>query len=183
MIIFEVSSNIDIPPGSYEWIRYYLTGTTAQKRAVSGGILWESGDYYNGTLTTVEALLAFRPSAFFTIELNFEFNKGKVLALPDDYEYDEAEEEPVLEPREYREDLWGLRLLLNFSPDIQFSSLTQYDTESQELGTNNRLRWTYDPFGEIFIVYNYNIVRDDAKDRWKFISSELPIKIMYTWRF
>jgi hypothetical protein len=180
---FEVSSNIDIPPGSYEWFRYYLAGTTAHKRVVSGGIFLESGDYYNGTLGTIEALLAFRPSAFLTIEVNAEFNKGKVLALPDDYEPEEEEEPPVLVPREYREDLWGLRLLLNFSSDIQFSSLTQYDTESKELGTNNRLRWTYDPFGEIFIVYNHNIVRDDEKDRWKFISNELPIKIMYTWRF
>jgi len=177
---FEISSDIDIPPGSYEWIRYYLAGTTAQKRAVSGGILWESGDYYNGTLNTIEALLAFRPSAFLTFELNVEFNNGKVLALPEDYE---ELEEFELEEKTFREDLWGLRLLLNFSPDLQFSSLTQYDTQSKELGTNNRLRWTYDPFGEIFIVYNQNVVRDDEKDRWKFISNELPIKIQYTWRF
>jgi hypothetical protein len=180
---FEISSGIDIPAGSYEWFRYYMSGATAQKRIVSGSVFWESGDYYNGTLSTIEALLAFRPSAFLTIEVNAEFNNGKVLALPDDYEPEEEEEPPVLVPKEYREDLWGLRLLLNFSSDIQFSSLTQYDTESKELGTNNRLRWTYDPFGEIFIVYNHNVVRDDEKDRWKFISNELPIKIMYTLRF
>ena len=177
---FEISSDIDIPPGSYEWIRYYLAGTAAQKRIVGGGILWESGDYYNGTLNTIEALLAFRPSAFLTFELNVEFNNGKVLALPEDYE---ELEEFELEEKTFREDLWGLRLLLNFSPDLQFSSLTQYDTQSKELGTNNRLRWTYDPFGEIFIVYNHNVVRDDEEDRWKFISNELPIKIQYTWRF
>jgi len=177
---FEISSDIDIPPGSYEWIRYYLAGTAAQKRIIGGGILWESGDYYNGTLNTIEALLAFRPSAFLTFELNVEFNNGKVLALPEDYE---ELEEFELEEKTFREDLWGLRLLLNFSPDLQFSSLTQYDTQSKELGTNNRLRWTYDPFGEIFIVYNHNVVRDDEEDRWKFISNELPIKIQYTWRF
>lgn len=178
---FEVSSGLDIPPGSYEWFRYYLAGTTAQKRIVSVGLLWESGDYYNGTLNTIEALLAFRPSAFFTFELNVEFNNGIVKALPDDF--DELEEGFELEERSFREDLWGLRLLINFSPDLQISSLTQYDTQSKELGTNNRLRWTYDPFGEIFIVYNHNVVRDDEKDRWKFISNELPIKIQYTWRF
>jgi hypothetical protein len=180
---FEISSNIDIPPGSYEWFRYFLGGTAAPHRIVSGSVLWEDGDYYNGTLSTVEALLAFRPSAFLTLEVNFEYNKGTAMALPEDYDYEEAEEPPVLEPREYREDLWGLRLLLNFSADLQFSSLTQYDTQSKELGTNNRLRWTYHPNGEIFIVYNHNVIRDDEKDRWNFVSNELPIKIMYTWRF
>ena len=117
----------------------------------------------------------------------FEQFKKAVLKAIDDYEPPEDPEEevepPVLEPRDYREDLWGLRLLLNFSADLQFSSLTQYDTESKELGTNNRLRWTYHPNGEIFLVYNQNVIRDDEKDRWKFVSNELPIKIMYTWRF
>jgi hypothetical protein len=173
---FEISSDIDIPAGSYQWLRYYAQYTAAPHRIVSGSVLWEDGDYYNGTLTTIEALLAFRPSAFFTLEVNFEFNKGTALALIEDEEFE-------VEPREYREDLWGLRLLLNFSPDLQFSSLTQYDTQSKELGTNNRLRWTYLPYGEIFIVYNHNVIRDDEKDRWKFISNEMPIKIMYTWRF
>ena len=118
---------------------------------------------------------------FYHDQFNF-FKVGyKVLALPADYE--KLEEGFELEQRTFREDLWGLRLLINFSADLQISSLTQYDTQSKELGTNNRLRWTYDPFGEIFIVYNHNVVRDDEKDRWKFISNELPIKIQYTWRF
>ena len=179
---FEISSGIDIPAGTYEWIRYYLAATTAQKRIVSTSLVWENGDYYNGTLSTIEALLSFRPSAFLTLEVNGEFNNGKVMALPDDYDPDSDEEYELVE-KSFREDLWGLRILLNFSPDLQFSSLTQYDTQSKELGTNNRLRWTYDPFGEIFIVYNHNVIRDKQNDRWQFVSNELPIKIQYTWRF
>ena len=101
-------------------------------------------------------------------------------ALPDDYD---EEAEFVLTEKSFTEDLWGIRLLLNFSPDLQLSSFTQYDTESREFGSNNRLRWTFDPLGEIFIVYNYIAIRKRELNRWEFVSQELPIKIQYTWRF
>lgn len=178
--IFEISGDLDIPASSYEWTRYFLGLTTAQKRSISGGILWEFGNYYNGTLNTIEANLAFKPSALFTVELTAELNSGTVKALPDDYD---EEVEFVLTEKSFTEDLWGIRLLLNFSPDLQLSSFTQYDTESREFGSNNRLRWTFDPLGEIFIVYNYNAIRRRDTNRWEFISQELPIKIQYTWRF
>ena len=57
---------------------------------------------------------------------------------------------------------------------------------SRELGTNNRLRWTFHPLGELFVVYNHNVHRvnvDPATRRWLFVSNELPVKIQYAYRF
>jgi hypothetical protein len=161
-------------------VRYYLEGRLAEKRMISGNILWEFGDYYNGDLNTIEARLAVKPSAFLTVEFTGERNTGKMQALPDDYEEGEPYE---LSEMSFTEELLGLRLLLNFSADLQFSSLTQYDTQSRELGSNNKLRWTFHPMGDIFIVYNHNVVRRRSDDRWQFVSNELPVKIQYTWRF
>jgi hypothetical protein len=79
--------------------------------------------------------------------------------------------------------LYGVRLLFNFSSNLQFSSLTQYDTQSRELGSNNKLRWTFNPLGDIFLVYNHNMIRRVSDNRWKFVSNELPVKIQYAWRF
>lgn len=106
-----------------------------------------------------------------------------MMALPEDFDPEEEEEEPVLVSKDFTEELFGLRFQINISSDLQISSLTQYDTQSKELGTNNRLRWTFDPLGDIFIVYNHNVIRRTDEKRWQFISNELPIKIMYTWRF
>ena len=92
--------------------------------------------------------------------------------MPDDNDPDKVGEYELVE-RFFREDLWGLRIRLNFSHDLQFSSLTQYDTQSKELVTNNRLRRTYDPFGEIFMVYNYNLIRVKENDLRQFVSNEL----------
>ncbi len=181
---FELANDSDIPAGAYEWIRYFACVNSAHKRVVSGGIRCEFGEYYNGDLTTLEALLAFKPSSFFTIELTGERNTGKASVLPDDYEELLEEGEGIeLVEKEYTEQLFGIRLLINISADLQVSSFTQYDTQSKELGTNNRLRWTFDPFGEIFIVYNYNEIWRTDEGRWQFISNELPIKVQYTWRF
>jgi hypothetical protein len=179
---FEISSDLDIPAGSYEWMRYILGFRFAEKRQISGGIKWETGTYYNGDLNTIEARIAIKPSALFTLEFNTEYNSGTAKALPDDY--DEEEEEPVeLTEQKYTERLYGIRFLLNFTPDLQLSSLTQYETESGELGSNNRLRWTFDPYGDIFIVYNHNLLRNREDKRWEFVSNQLPVKIQYTWRF
>ena len=100
--------------------------------------------------------------------------------LPDDFEKGEPIE---LVEMDFTEELFGARVMFNFSPDLQLSSLTQYDTQSRELGSNNKLRWTFDSLGDIFIVYNHNMVRRVDQKRWEFISSEMPFKIQYAFRF
>ncbi len=171
---FEISTDVDIPAGSYEWTRFSLGARSAEKRIVSAEIKWASGDYYNGDLNTIEARLTVKPSSFLAVEFTAQRNSGTVMALQDEVE--------ELIAMNFTEELFGFRVQLNFSPDLQLSSLTQYDTQSQELGSNNKLRWTFDPLGEIFIVYNHNAVRR-ANDRWDFVSNQLPIKIHYAWRF
>jgi hypothetical protein len=81
-----------------------------------------------------------------------------------------------------KENLVSLKVDVNVSSDLQFSSFTQYDTGSREVGTNNRLRWTFHPQGDLFVVYNHNIAKG-LDNKWRFVSNELPIKVQYTWRF
>lgn len=179
--VFEISDNAEIPTNTYEWIRYVAGLRLAEKRIISGEFRLETGSYYNGDLNTIEGRLAFKPSAFLTLEFTGERNDGKVKALPEDYEEIDPSELVLIE-RKFTEELYGVRLLLNFSPDLQVASFTQYDTQSRELGSNNKLRWTFHPLGDIFVVYNHNLIRNTGKKRWDFVSNELPIKIQYTWR-
>ena len=75
----------------------------------------------------------------------------------------------------------GLRGVLNVSSDFQLTSFVQYDDESRELGTNTRLRWTFDPLGDLFLVYNYNVV--DRLDRWALDGTQLMVKVQYAMRW
>jgi len=180
---FDIASGVDLPSaefaGPYNWVRYLLTARSAEKRKISAEVNWELGDYYNGDLSTIEARLSVKPSSFFALEFTGERNTGTMMALPEDVEEEDATE---LVPTDFKEELFGVRLLFNFSANLQFSSFTQYDNESKELGSNNRLRWTFNPLGDLFIVYNHNVIRDDD-DKWRFVSNQLPIKIQYTRRF
>ena len=86
-----------------------------------------------------------------------------------------------------------MRLRINVSPDLQLTSFVQYDNESESFGTNTRLRWTFHPLGDLFVVYNHNILRElmpadpilsrPADRRWTFASNELLVKAQYTFRY
>ena len=178
--VFEISDGAIIPADTYEWTRFILGASTARKRRVSGGIQWEFGNFYNGDLSTVEASIVLKPSSFFTIAFTLERNTGAVMALPDDFEETGSD---VPGNVDFIEELYGIRLQFNFSPDLHFSSFTQYETESRELGANNRLRWTFSPLGDLFIVYNHSLERSVATNRWDFVAYQLPVKIQYTQRF
>ena len=73
-----------------------------------------------------------------------------------------------------------MKLRLNLLPDLQLNSFVQYDTESRTLGTNTRLRWTFNPRGDLFVVYNHNLRDVDA--RFERESNELLVKLQYTFR-
>jgi hypothetical protein len=170
---FEIADGIVIVPDEYKWTRYSAAIRGAEKRRVSGEVRYDGGTYYNGDLATLEARLTLRPIPLVHLELTAERNKGTVTGLVDSVTVAEAT---------FLEQLYGLRVLLNFSSNLEFSSLTQYDAESRELGSNNRVRWTFSPYGDLFVVYNHNMIRTDDP-RWAFESNQLPIKVQYTWRF
>jgi hypothetical protein len=179
---FEIASDIDVAPGTYEWTRFSFGARAAEKRRIGGELRWETGTYYEGDLGTLIGRLTLKPSALWTLEFTGERNTGDVTALIDDFE--EVGLIPV--EKSIKEESYGVRLQLNVTPDLEFSSLTQYDTQSRELGTNNRLRWMFDPLGDLFVVYNHNVrhaLRQDGGRCWQFVSYELPVKIQFGRRF
>lgn len=82
---------------------------------------------------------------------------------------------------EFTTGLVGTRLRLNLSPDLTVTSYVQYNADSRSIGTNTRLRWTFHPLGDLFVVYNHNV--DDQQNRWAFASSQLLLKLQYTMRY
>jgi hypothetical protein len=70
---------------------------------------------------------------------------------------------------------------LNISPDLSISSYVQYDTDSHSLGANTRLRWTFRPVADLFVVYNHNV--RSLLDRWQLESNQLLVKVQYAFRY
>ena len=159
---FEVASGVVIPPGSYSWLRYRLEASTAQKRRLYTQLTWWFGGFYDGQLDQFQWTGAWNPIPLVTVEFTGERNLGR------------------LPTGDFTQTVVGTRLRVNVSPDLSIASYVQYDTDSESVGTNTRLRWTFLPVADLFIVYNHNI--RSIVDRWRLDSNQLLIKLQYAWR-
>ena len=81
---------------------------------------------------------------------------------------------------QFTQTLVGNRLRVNVSPDLSIASYVQYDTDSDSIGVNTRLRWTFTPAADLFVVYNHNV--RSLLERWQLESNQLLIKLQYAWR-
>jgi hypothetical protein len=159
---FDVADGVSIAPGAYHWRRYRLEAGTAQKRRVYTQLTWWFGRFYDGNLDQVQWTGAWNPMPLVTVEFTGERNVGR---LPGGH---------------FTQTLVGNRLRVNISPDLSIASYVQYDTDSHSIGTNTRLRWTFRPVGDLFVVYNHNV--RSVLDRWHLDSNQLLVKLQYAWR-
>lgn len=166
---FEIADAVIIPAGSYHWYRYRLEAGFAPKRKVSGQFTHWFGRFYTGKLNEYILTAALKPSPLFIVELNATHNYGR---LPEGT---------------FTQQVVGSRFRFSVSPDLQVNSYVQYDNDSKLIGTNTRLRWTFSPVGDLFVVYNHNVrelldaslgVRGRAFD-----SNQLIVKMQYAFRY
>ena len=166
---FEIEDGVVIPTGRYHWNRYRLEAGLAAKRRFSGQFTWWFGDFYTGSLDEYQMTASWKPSALFIVEMNGTRNVGR------------------LAEGRFTQQVVGTRFRVNVSPDLQFNSYVQYDDESDSFGTNTRVRWTFSPVGDLFVVYNHNVNelldRLDRHRGWAFASNQLLIKLQYAFRY
>lgn len=160
---FEVADGVVIPAGAYHWMRYRVEVGTAQKRRLYSQVAWWFGDFYNGKLDQIVWTGAWNPTPLMTVEFTGEHNIGR-LATGD-----------------FTQTLVGTRLRVNISPDLSLASYAQYDTDSDSVGVNTRVRWTFTPAADLFVVYNHNV--RSLLDRWQLDSNQLLVKLQYAFRF
>jgi hypothetical protein len=160
---FPIADTVVIQPGSYHFTRYRLEVEFAARRHVSGQLTWRFGPFYAGHLHQLIATADWKPSATFTLRVNAEHDIGRLAVGAFDTS------------------LLGVRALLNLSPDLNLSSFVQYDTDSRSVGSNTRVRWSFHPAGDLFVVYNHNLRELD--ERWELDSNQLLAKVQYAFRY
>lgn len=160
---FEIAEGVVIGPGAYHWMRYRIEAGTAQKRRLYGQLTWWFGGFYDGDLDQFQWTGAWNPTPLVTVEFTGERNVGR---LPSGH---------------FKQTLVGNRVRVNISPDLSVSSYVQYDTDSDAIGVNTRLRWTFSPAGDLFVVYNHNV--RELLQRWQLESNQLVVKFQYALRY
>ena len=156
-------NSIVIPVGNYTNWSHQIELETANYRKIVYGIELKTEGFWSGNRTEYENELIFRPLP--GINLNLGYIHSRV----------------NLREGNFKTNLVRFLGDFDFTPFISFSSNIQYDDISENIGMNNRFKYTITPGSDIYFVYNHNWFNDDGK--YKTSSMLGATKITYTQRF
>jgi len=161
---FEIYPGVILPAGSYQWHRYRTEANTATKRRLVIDAAYWWGGFYDGTRRQVSVGVTLKPSAHLALAMNVDRNDIS-----------------LAEGRFYTQVLTA-RVDYNFTPNVSWQNLEQYDNESRVLGFQSRFRWILKPGSDLFLVTNRGWVKtfDGSFDE---TFNRTSSKLQYTFRF
>ena len=133
---FEPGPGVTLPVGGYRFRDVEATFSPGAQRRLTGTFTIRVGEYFSGDIRSVG------------------FSRGR-LALTQ-----QLSVEPTLSVNwidtpqgAFRTELVVSRVTYTFTPRMFFSGLIQYNSATDTISNNLRLRWEYSPGSELFVVY------------------------------
>ena len=159
---------VAFPVGGYQFFDVEGTYSPGAQRRLNGTFTVRAGDYFNGTIRSVG------------------FSRGRM----------EVTQRLSLEPSvsvnwidspqgSFRTDLLVSRVNFSFTPRMFFSGLIQYNSSTNTVSNNLRLRWEYQPGSELFVVYTEDRETDPLRpDRFSELRNRgFVVKVNRLFRF
>ncbi len=131
-----VSSTVSVPAGDYEFNSLTLQYTFGGQRRASGSASLEVGEFYDGTITSIQV------------------QRGRIavldrLSVLPSISYNDVR----LPAGDFNTTVVGVRADYAFTPLMFVGGLIQFDSDSDSFSSNLRFRWEYAPGSEFFAVY------------------------------
>ncbi|MEE8166010.1 MAG: hypothetical protein V3T64_10615, partial [Myxococcota bacterium] len=145
----------------------------SRNRRIRGSIEAAYGSFFDGTRARVKTFVELRPVKYLLLRAEYELNDIRLPGsdlLSADNDLD----------RDVRIHIARARFDIFFTPEISILTLVQYDSESDVLGVNSRLRWIIEDGREFFIVVNQGV---DARGEVRATRTESIVKLQWTFRF
>ena len=163
---FAISPAITLPVGAvYDFTRYRIFFSTAQRRMIALNHRFETGGFYSGTRTERQFNLSVRLRPGLFVFLNTQWNDIK---LPEGH---------------FKTTLYRFTGETQFSPFISLVHNIQYDSQSAVLGWQSRFRWILTPGNDLYLVYTHNWRDEATLNRFETLDKRLASKVLYTYRF
>jgi hypothetical protein len=160
---FAIHDGVTIGTGNYGWNRYSVNIASSDGRPLSARLIVKAGQFYGGKRLDIKPSIAWRPSRYLLLTVVYERNE---ISLPEgNFDVDQV----------------GLKADIQFSPDLSWNSFVQFDSNSDEIGINTRLRWIIEPGRELFLILNQGLLIQDGEVTRHV--TELRAKIGWTFRF
>ncbi len=134
---FRLSRGVTVPVGGYAFDGALVSYALGPQRGIGGTATIEYGGFYGGDRTTV---------GFSTgrIDLTDQLQVQPGLSI----------NRVVLPFGEFTAQQVQARVVYTMTPRSFVAGLVQYNSDSNSVSTNLRLRWEYRPGSELFVVYN-----------------------------
>jgi hypothetical protein len=133
---FEIRDGQFIPVGDYHYVEYLGSASSNRSRMFSGGIMLSRGGFFDGTKNSYQLDFAFRPSYHFAAEVDW---RRENLDIPSG---------------DFKTNLVTTRMNYSFTPKIFLDALVQYNSTVEEISSNIRFNFIYQPLSDLFVVYN-----------------------------
>ena len=160
---FDVSGGGIVPAGEYWMTNYVLDFDLKDSGLITGGFGYELGDWYHGEKQTAYFRLGFDPAKWLNTSLSYSINQFE---LPD---------------TEFDAQIASGNIRINFTPDMGWSHLIQYDNVSESIGYNTRFFWEFKPGKKFYVVIRQNY--GDEDHLFSLRESEFAIKALTPFRF
>jgi hypothetical protein len=161
---FEIADGVVIPVGGYRMNRWGVQAETADKRPVVVQAEYSWGEFYSGARRDVQLEITFKPSTHIQAAVQFERN------------------DVSLREGDFSAQVLTLRADYNFSPNVSWANLVQYDSESRLLGVQSRFRWILKPGNDLFLVVNRGWYHREWDNRYLPSFDKGSVKLQYTFR-
>ena len=134
---FRIASDVTIPIGAYDFRDVFASYSLGQQRRLSGTLSLQRGEFFGGDITAVG------------------YRRGRIEVTPQlSFEPSISINRIDLPEGRFTATLVTSRVTYTLTPRMFFGGLLQYNSSSDSLSTNLRLRWEYQPGSELFVVYN-----------------------------
>lgn len=158
---FEIVPGVLIPPGTYEWGETNFELESDRSRVAFGKFTYTQGGFWSGDRKNYEVGGGMRAGARFDIEIEWERN------------------DVVLPQGAFVTDLVRTRFGLDFTTLLSLRGLVQYNSETDQVLTNLRVRYIYRPGSDLYVVYN----ETRLSERSDLIDRAIIVKFVYFVRF
>jgi Domain of unknown function (DUF5916) len=158
--------NISIPAGNYRFASNSISYASSGNRRVTFTSSFNSGSFFTGDLKTAQVTAEYRPNAHLDLAINNTLNAFR------------------LPQGDFDIDLAGLQVSYAFTRFLNATTFIQANTaETQAVSANIRLRYTFRPDSDLFVIYN-------AGSRFQAITAGNPmnirqqkfaVKVTYSW--
>lgn len=158
---FTVGPSTTIPAATYDMLRAYLWAETPGQLPVSGDIALTAADFYGGHLYGFAAYVSARPSSLIRMSLGASY---------DTVGFDD--QRPGFDSI-----VLNSKLSFGFTPNLGLDLFVGWNKIEELLLGSSRLRWTWAPGSDVFLVYQAEAQDDFSAERFQ----SLLLKVTWRW--